>query len=55
MGSPQKPTAQQVAELKQSGQLQTEGETRAIAIQDGRLNLPISLPRQATSLLLLNW
>jgi xylan 1,4-beta-xylosidase len=55
MGSPQKPTGQQVAELKQSGQLQTEGEARAIAIEDGRLNLPISLPRQATSLLLINW
>jgi xylan 1,4-beta-xylosidase len=55
MGSPQKPSAEQYEELKQAGQLQTMASPVWVEVKDGKLTLPITLPRQAVSLLRLTW
>jgi xylan 1,4-beta-xylosidase len=55
MGSPQKPTAQQIDELQKAGQLQKIGD----AVVEKQLKAPfetkISLPRQGVSLICLKW
>jgi xylan 1,4-beta-xylosidase len=51
MGSPQKPTAGQYAELEQAGQLQLLESPRWITSEDGRIHLQFSLPRHGVSLL----
>jgi xylan 1,4-beta-xylosidase len=55
MGSPQSPTPQQYAELKQAGQLETLGDSQIATIVGGNADLKITLPRQAVSLLVLEW
>lgn len=51
MGSPQEPTPEQYAELEQAGQLAELAPAETLAISDGKLKLPFSLPRQGVSLL----
>jgi xylan 1,4-beta-xylosidase len=51
MGSPQKPTPEQYAELESAGQLALLESPAWIAWRGGRLTLKFSLPRQAVSLL----
>jgi xylan 1,4-beta-xylosidase len=51
MGSPQKPTAAQYAELEKAGQLQLLESPRRIASEGGRIHLQFSLPRHGVSLL----
>ncbi|WP_295122608.1 beta-xylosidase [uncultured Chitinophaga sp.] len=56
MGSPQKPTAQQIATLEKAGQLATMGKPTSFKkqqLQDAAIS--ISLPRQAVSLLKIEW
>jgi xylan 1,4-beta-xylosidase len=51
MGSPQKPTPEQYAQLEKSGQLATIGEPQNIAVEGGKLSSKVALPRQGVSLL----
>jgi xylan 1,4-beta-xylosidase len=55
MGSPQKPTQQQYAELEKAGQLQRLLPPGQVAVADGRALIKFSLPRQGVSLLKLTW
>jgi xylan 1,4-beta-xylosidase len=56
LGSPQTPTPEQYAELRAAGQLQllTSPEWLDVSAA-GTVTLPVTLPRQATSLLRLTW
>jgi xylan 1,4-beta-xylosidase len=55
MGSPQNPSAAQIAELEKSGQLQMLGSPQWIKITNGETNIKLELPRQGVSLLKLDW
>ena len=55
MGSPQKPTAQQYAELKKAGQLTLLTSPQWLRAKEGKLVLRTDLPRQAVSLLVVTW
>jgi xylan 1,4-beta-xylosidase len=55
MGSPQNPSAKQVAELEKAGQLQTIGKKRKLKTVSGRTTVTISLPRQGVALLKMDW
>ncbi|HMI02447.1 MAG TPA: hypothetical protein VK541_08205 [Pedobacter sp.] len=55
MGSPQNPTAAQIGTLEKAGQLQTIGKPQQIQVKSGSILLNIDLPRQAVSLLKLDW
>ena len=55
MGMPQNPDAQQIAALEKAGLLQTNGSVRKINTRSGEAGIQISLPRQAVSLLKLEW
>ncbi|MDP4261249.1 MAG: beta-xylosidase [Bacteroidota bacterium] len=54
MGSPQNPTAGQIAILEKAGQLQTMNEPLETGI-NGKMIIDISLPGQGVSLVKLNW
>jgi xylan 1,4-beta-xylosidase len=55
MGSPQNPTAEQYARLKAAGQLQLLGAPQWLTVEDGKVAISTSLPRQGTSLMRLSW
>ena len=55
MGSPQNPSAQQIAELQQAGQLKTTSVIVSPKIKNGALALNIGLLRQGVVLLKLDW
>lgn len=56
MGAPAAPSPAQVKELEAAGQLARLGGAPAtIAVADGRASLPITLPRQAVSLVVVEW
>jgi xylan 1,4-beta-xylosidase len=55
MGSPQKPTAEQVEQLKASGHLELFTSPLWLDVDNGKVTIPTSFPRQATSLLRLKW
>jgi xylan 1,4-beta-xylosidase len=55
MGSPQNPSAAQIAVLEKSGQLQMLGSPQWIKITNGETNIKLELPRQGVSLLKLDW
>jgi xylan 1,4-beta-xylosidase len=55
MGSPQSPTAEQYARLKQSGQLELLTSPEWLDVSAGKMIVSMELPRQATSLLRLEW
>ena len=55
MGSPQSPTPDQYAQLKAAGQLQLLASPAWLDVDDGKVTIAASLPRQAVSLLLLKW
>lgn len=55
MGSPQNPTAEQIAILEKAGQLQQINTTETLNIKDHSVQIQIALPRQAVTLLKLNW
>ena len=55
MGSPQSPTAEQIALLEAAGQLKMMGKPEKQKMAGGKLVLNISMPGQAVSLLKLDW
>ncbi len=55
MGSPQSPTPEQYAQLKAAGQLQLLTSPVWLDVDDGKATVETNLPRQAVSLLRLNW
>jgi xylan 1,4-beta-xylosidase len=55
-GSPAKPTADQYKGLEAASQLATlTGAPATVTVTDGKATLPIVLPRQAVSLVVLEW
>ena len=55
MGSPQQPTPEQYAKLKEAGQLQLLDSPRWLDVAEGSVTITTELPRQATSLMRLEW
>ena len=55
MGSPQKPTPEQYAELERAGQLTATGPPEAVQVADGKITTRVKLDRQAVALLVLEW
>jgi len=55
MGEPQEPTPEQYARLKEAGQLELLGSPEWLEVSDGAVTIATQLPRQATSLLHLEW
>ena len=55
MGSPQSPTAEQYARLRDAGQLQLLTSPEWVDVSGDAVTMEIELPRQATSLLRLTW
>jgi xylan 1,4-beta-xylosidase len=55
MGSPQQPSAVQTAKLKAAGRLQSFRTPAWTKVHAGEANLSFSLPRQALSLIRLDW
>jgi len=55
MGSPQSPTKEQYAQLQEAGQLQLLTSPEWVDVKDGAVSVTTDLPRQATSLLHLEW
>lgn len=55
LGTPQKPTPEQYAELERSGQLALLTSPEWLHAKDGQLTLRVHLPRQAVSLLQFTW
>ena len=53
--NPQPPTPEQYAQLKQAGQLATMGDPQPVHIDAGKADLKTTLPREAVSLLVLEW
>jgi xylan 1,4-beta-xylosidase len=55
MGSPQTPTREQYARLKEAGQLELLSSPQWLDVSDGKVIVGTYLPRQATSLMRLKW
>jgi len=55
MGSPAAPSAEQQARLEAAGQLQLLTSPEWMAVKDGELTIPFSLPRHAVSLIRIQW
>ena len=55
MGSPIAPSEQQYAELEAAGKLAQLEAPATVRVDGGRATLPLTLPRQAVSLLVLEW
>lgn len=55
MGSPQNPSAGQIAQLEQAGQLKMYGSPQWIKTVNGEADIKVNLPRQAVSLLKFDW
>jgi xylan 1,4-beta-xylosidase len=55
MGSPQSPTAEQYARLRRAGQLELLNSPEWLDVGEGKVTVETELPRQATSLLRLEW
>ncbi|RSL18486.1 xylan 1,4-beta-xylosidase [Edaphobacter aggregans] len=55
MGSPQAPTAEQYARLKEAGHLELLRSPEWLDVKDGKVTIATELPRQATSLMRLKW
>jgi xylan 1,4-beta-xylosidase len=55
IGSPQTPTVEQYALLEKAGQLETVAELEPIQVVNSTAQLRIELPRQAVSLIVVEW
>ena len=55
MGSPQEPTREQYAKLEMAGQLTSLGSTETVPVTNSAAKLRMTLPRQAVSLVVLEW
>jgi xylan 1,4-beta-xylosidase len=55
MGSPQKPSAEQIAELKGKAGLQLLESPRWMTAEGGAVTIATDMPRHAVSLIQLSW
>jgi xylan 1,4-beta-xylosidase len=55
MGSPERPTSEQLAELEEAGRLAAAEGPRTLRVENGRAALQFRLARQAVALLVLTW
>jgi xylan 1,4-beta-xylosidase len=55
MGSPQQPTDEQYAQLEKSGRLATLEPTKTVQVENRRMSVALTLPRQAVSLLVFTY
>ena len=55
MGSPKAPTAEQMAELEDAGQLQLLTSPAWVTVKNGAIDMPFLLPGQGVSLVKLSW
>lgn len=55
MGSPQSPSAKQIAQLEEAGQLKLFTSPEYVNVKEGRVNYDLELPRQGISLLQYTW
>lgn len=55
LGSPQQPSAEQIAQLQAAGQLAQLSDPATVSVENGALKTSVKLPRQAVSLLVLQW
>jgi xylan 1,4-beta-xylosidase len=55
MGSPQSPTTEQYARLRKAGQLELLNPPERLEVDGDKVTVETELPRQATSLLRLEW
>ena len=55
MGSPQKPSPEQIAELKAKAGLQLLESPRWMTVQSGTVKITTDMPRHAVSLIQLSW
>jgi xylan 1,4-beta-xylosidase len=55
IGSPQQPTREQYQQLEAAGQLQLEGSPGRMSLEENRLQLPLTLPRNALALMKISW
>ncbi|HTT58203.1 MAG TPA: beta-xylosidase [Opitutaceae bacterium] len=55
LGAPAHLTPPQLAQLEAAGRLQTLGPAAPVAVHDSQVTLAVDLPRQAVSLLMLDW
>jgi len=55
LGSPQNPTPSQIANLERAGQLGMLGRPTTLKLNGGKAEIPFSLPRQAISLVTIEW
>jgi xylan 1,4-beta-xylosidase len=55
MGSPQTPTPEQYARLKEAGQLELLSSPQWLDVSDSKVTIGTNLPRQAISLMRLKW
>src|SRR5262245_9115848 len=55
MGSPQQPTSEQYAQLETAGQLAPLGMSETVRVNSSTATVRFKLPRQAVSLLVLEW
>lgn len=55
MGSPQHPTAEQLAALEKAGQLEMLGSPQWVTIKNGEAIIDFDLPRQGVSLIKMTW
>ncbi|HEX3101386.1 MAG TPA: hypothetical protein VHQ01_06340, partial [Pyrinomonadaceae bacterium] len=55
LGSPQKPSREQIAQLEKAGQLAQIYKGASVPVRGSKASMNITLPRQAVSLLVLEW
>jgi xylan 1,4-beta-xylosidase len=55
MGSPQTPSTEQIALLQEAGQLHMLRSPEWVKVTNGEIDISFILPRQAVSLLKLEW
>jgi len=55
LGSPQQLTPEQYAQLEKAGQLAAMGAPETVRVKDAKATVRLKLPRQAVSLLVLEW
>ena len=55
MGSPQAPTPEQYAQLEKAGQLTAMQGPATVDVANARATVQFTLPRQAVSLLVIEW
>jgi xylan 1,4-beta-xylosidase len=55
MGSPQQLTTEQRARIEKAGRLTTTGAPETVQVKEGAATVRLKLPRQAVSLLVLEW